>query len=65
MWNYYHSGFYKYVSGRYDSIEKAAIQLSKIRELGFSDAFVVAFIGGKRISPNEAMNILKNQADKK
>ena len=64
VWNYYHSGYYKYVSGKYNTVDEAASHLKNVRERGFSDAFVVAFKNGKRITPKEAMKII-NESNKK
>ena len=58
VWSYYHSGYYKYVSGRYASLNQAVDHLKTVRSKGFSDAFVVAFKGKERISPKEAMKII-------
>ena len=64
VWNYYHSGYYKYVAGKYTTLDEAAKHLKVVREKGFSDAFVVAFKNGKRITPKEAMKII-NENNKK
>ena len=64
VWNYYHSGYYKYVTGKYSSLDDAVANLKKVRDKGFSDAFVVAFKDGKRIAPKEAMKII-SQSNKK
>jgi N-acetylmuramoyl-L-alanine amidase len=58
VWSYYHSGYYKYVSGRYANLNQAVDHLKIVRSKGFSDAFVVAFKGRERISPKEAMKII-------
>lgn len=58
---YYHQGLYKYVVGKEKSLD-AAIQLQKkMNAKGYKDAFVVAFKNGKRITPQEAINYLKQK----
>lgn len=64
VWSYYHSGRYKYVSGRYSNIDDAISQLKIVRSKGFTDAFVVAFEGDKRISPTEATKLLEKKNNK-
>lgn len=64
VWNYYHTGLYKYVAGKYESVEQANEHLKSIRELGFSDAFIVAFKDGKRISPKEAIKLISQKSHK-
>jgi len=54
---YSHNGMYKYTSGHFDTLEKALKHLAVVREKGFSDAFVVPFLKGKRISLAEARKI--------
>lgn len=51
-------GLYKYTSGNFDTIEAATSHQSKIKKLGFNDAFVAAFLNGERISMSDARNIL-------
>ena len=61
VWSYTHDGMYKYVSGRETSLDLAVNRMQAIREKGFKEAFVVAFINGKRISPTEAVKILNEK----
>ncbi len=61
VWSYYHNGYYKYVSGKYPNIKDAISQMKTVRAKGFSDAFVVAFKNGKRISPKEAMKLINSK----
>lgn len=56
---YFHNGMYKYVSGYCKSLSEANALLSEIQALGFKDAFVVAFYNGERITPNEAVKLIK------
>jgi len=65
VWSYYHSGLYKYVSGKYDNLEDAASHLKIVRSKGFTDAFVVAFHNGKRVSPKEAVKLIEEKKRKK
>ncbi|MDT8411436.1 MAG: N-acetylmuramoyl-L-alanine amidase [Vicingaceae bacterium] len=55
---YYEAGgIYRYTVGNEKSIEAANILQLKLKEKGFTDAFIVAFNNGKRISLSEALNI--------
>jgi len=54
---YVHNGMYKYTSGNFSTINDANIHRKKVKLAGFSDAFVVAFFKGKRISISEAQEI--------
>lgn len=53
----------RYSVGRFDAVQDAITQRDKARELGFSDAFIVAYFNGERISVSEAQRILQNQGD--
>ena len=57
---YFYNGAYRYVSGDFATKQEAVDRLDAIRKLGFSDAFVVAFINGERATIKEAENALKN-----
>ncbi len=48
-------GFTRYTAGVFTTFTTADKVKNEIRELGYRDAFVVAFLNGKRISMNEAM----------
>lgn len=65
VWNYYHSGQYKYVSGKFANLDEAVEQLKIVRSKGFPDAFVVAFSQGQRISPSEAVKLIEEKNHKK
>jgi len=52
---YFHNGLYKYTSGSFTDLNKATAHQSVIRKAGFTDAFVVAFRNGERISMEEAL----------
>ncbi len=56
---YFQNGLYKYVSGNEKTFESSLLLLNKIHDLGFKDAFVVAFLNGERISPQEAVKLIK------
>ena len=56
---YYYNGAYRYTSGTFRSREEAAMRQAEVRKLGFSDAFVVAFINGERATIKEAEAAIK------
>lgn len=47
-------GLYKYMTGSYDSFEKAKARQDELRSNNYSDAFVVAYKGGERVSLRSA-----------
>lgn len=51
-------GFVRYVAGTFKTFEPAKAAASKIRGLGYSGAFVVAYYNGKRISIKDALAML-------
>jgi len=53
---YEHNGMIKYTSGHFTTLNQALSHQAKVRNAGFSDAFVVVFDQGKRISLEEARN---------
>ncbi len=55
---YFHEGRYKYTSGTFSTLSEATSRQSALRKAGFSDAFVAAFLNGKRISIDEAKRML-------
>jgi N-acetylmuramoyl-L-alanine amidase len=55
--SYNHKGMYRYISGKTESYEEALKLQSKVRDLGFKDAFLVAFFKGNRITLAEARKI--------
>lgn len=64
--NYKENGIYKYVAGSEDSLDNARILLQKIKEMGFKDAFIVAFNSGKRLkSISEALSIQKKYEEER
>jgi len=54
-------GLYKYVTGNESSPESALTLLGKVHDMGFKDAFLIAFLNGERISPQEAMKLIKEK----
>jgi N-acetylmuramoyl-L-alanine amidase len=52
---YFHDGMYKYTSGKFSGFKEATAHQSKLRKLGFEDAFVVAFSDGKRVAISDSM----------
>jgi len=51
----------RYSVGRFDAVEDAIQQRDAVRPMGFSDAFVVAYYNGERITIAEARKILDAQ----
>ena len=58
---YYYNGAYRYTSGDFRTKQEAINRQAEVRKLGFSDAFVVAFINGERATIKEAENALKKE----
>ncbi|MCR5014739.1 MAG: N-acetylmuramoyl-L-alanine amidase [Bacteroidales bacterium] len=58
---YYYNGAYRYTSGNFQSKQEAVNRQSELRKMGFSDAFVVAFVNGERATIKEAENALKTE----
>lgn len=52
-------GLFRYTYGNEQTWEKANRLQQKVKESGFTDAFVVAFHNGKRIAVGEAVKLLK------
>ncbi|MES2680534.1 MAG: hypothetical protein V4635_11640 [Bacteroidota bacterium] len=55
------SGYIRYTAGNFNKIENANAVKNDLRSLGYSDAFVVVYYNGKRISLNEALAILEKE----
>lgn len=51
---YEQNGSYKYTSGVFATKEEAIAHQSKVKALGYKDAFVVAFCNGQRVTLKEA-----------
>ena len=58
VWEYKHSGLYKYTVGDQKDLKSASALQSEFRRKGFNGAFVVAFKNGKRIPVREALKLL-------
>lgn len=53
-------GLIRYYSGAFKTYEKALVELNKIKTNGIAhDAFIVAFLNGKKITINDAKKLLK------
>lgn len=59
VYEYFHQGSWKYTTGSFATEEEAMLYRNQIRSKGFSDAFVVPFIGNQRITPYEARKMLR------
>ncbi|MFT6801278.1 MAG: hypothetical protein ACJA2N_000447 [Salibacteraceae bacterium] len=55
------SGLTRYTAGLFKDFEKANSAKNGIRAKGYSDAFVVAYLDGKRISISEARKVLAGE----
>jgi len=61
IYKYYQGGLYKYCAGHFSNdLQSAKSHRSKMRELGFNGAFVVAFLDGERISIEKAIKLVEN-----
>ena len=58
---YFHGGLYKYTVGNCSTLEEAVSLQHEVQQKGFRDAFVVAFLNEQRITPAEAVELLKKQ----
>lgn len=54
---YEENGTFRYIKGNLSTINKAKALQRELRELGFKDAFVVAFYKGKKISIQQAREL--------
>lgn len=52
---YLENGMYKYTVGNVSTYEQSVLIKQKVRNMGFQDAFVVAFSNGRRIPVKEAL----------
>lgn len=55
---YLQKGVYRYTTGSFKRVSEAVNLQKQVREIGFKDAFVVAFNNGERISLQEAKELL-------
>lgn len=56
---YFYNGAYRYTSGDFRTKQEAIDRQADLRNAGYGDAFVVAFIDGERATIKEAENALK------
>ena len=56
---YEYNGAYRYTSGRFTTKAEAVARQNEVRNLGFKDAFVIAFINGERGTVKQAEEALK------
>jgi N-acetylmuramoyl-L-alanine amidase len=56
---YEYNGAYRYISGRFLTKAEAVARQNEVRNLGFKDAFVIAFINGERGTVKQAEEALK------
>jgi hypothetical protein len=59
---YQHQGLFKYTTGEFTTFEEASEHRKTIITKGFSDAFIVAFHFGDRISIEEARKMTANKS---
>ncbi len=55
------NGYIRYTAGNFNKLENANAVKNDLRNLGYSDAFVVVYFNGKRITLNEALAILAKE----
>lgn len=53
------NGYIRYTAGNFEKIENANAVKNDLRNLGYSDAFVVVYYNGRRITISEAMEIMR------
>ena len=49
------NGYIRYMAGNFEQYESANAVKNDLKNLGYSDAFVVAYYNGKRINLNEGV----------
>lgn len=59
VYSYQHDGLTKYTWGRTRLVHEAARLQGEMHRKGFTDAFVVPYYNGKRISSEEALDLRK------
>ncbi len=55
------NNLYRYLVGQMKDPQEAIALKNNFRNLGYTDAFVIAYYNGKRISLNEALELLKKE----
>ena len=58
---YEYNGAYRYISGHFQTKAEAVARQNEVRNLGFKDAFVIAFINGERGTIKQAEEALKKK----
>lgn len=58
---YQQNGIFKYTSGNFTTMDEAVKRQHELQQLGFRDAFVVAFRNEDRITPAEALQLLNGK----
>ena len=56
------SGFIRYTAGYFKGFDKASVARNEIKDLGYRDAFVVAYFNGERIPLSQAKSMTSDQA---
>jgi N-acetylmuramoyl-L-alanine amidase len=56
---YDYKGAYRYTSGRFQTKAEAVSRQEEVRNLGYKDAFIIAFKNGERVSLEDAEKALK------
>ncbi|MDD5571181.1 MAG: hypothetical protein PHD97_08500 [Bacteroidales bacterium] len=56
------NGLFLYYFGLFNNFNEASNAKNDVRSIGFNDAFVVAFLNGKKIPLREALDMLKTNA---
>ena len=56
---YEYNGAFRYISGRFTTKAEATKRQAEVRKLGYTDAFVIAFINGERGTIKQAEEALK------
>lgn len=55
------SGYIRYTSGRYSSVDAASSRKAEVIDKGVSDAFITAYYNGKRIPLSRAQQLLEKE----
>ncbi len=55
------NNLYRYLVGQMQDVQEAIALKNNFRNLGYTDAFVIAYYNGKRISLSEALELLKKE----
>ena len=58
---YQYNGAYRYTSGRFKNKADAVKRQNEVRDLGYKDAFIIAFVNGERASLKQAEDALKKK----